>query len=45
MVHYFKGMIIVLGMAIGLGLPIPGSTQAGEKKDMGGWEIDGAYRV
>jgi hypothetical protein len=43
MVHYFKGMIIVLGMTLGLGLSIPGGTQGNEKKDMGGWEIDGAY--
>ena len=43
MVHYFKSMIIVVGLLLGLGLSIPGSTQGIEKKDMGGWEIDGAY--
>ena len=43
MAHYFKGMIIMLGVALALGLSIPDNTQGEEKKDMGGWEIDGAY--
>ena len=43
MLHYFKAVIIVLLVAMGLGLSIPGSVQGEDKRDMGGWEIDGAY--
>ena len=43
MVRFFKGIVILLAAAVGLGLSNPGTSQGEEKKDMGGWEIDGAY--
>ncbi len=43
MIHYYKAVIVGLVLAVGLGLSIPGSVQGEDKRDMGGWEIDGAY--
>ncbi len=43
MIHYYKAVIMGLVVAVGLGLSIPGSVQGEDKRDMGGWEIDGAY--
>lgn len=43
MVHYIKDVIIALVVAMGLTLTIPGDIMGEEKRDMGGWEIDGAY--
>ena len=43
MVHFIKAIIVGLVVAVGLGLSIPGSVLGEEKRDMGGWEIDGAY--
>ncbi len=43
MVHYYKAVIMGLVVAVGLGFSIPGSIQGEDKRDMGGWEIDGAY--
>jgi hypothetical protein len=43
MVHYYKAVIMGLVVAVGLGLSIPDSIQGEDKRDMGGWEIDGAY--
>jgi len=43
MVHFFKPVIMGLAVAMGLGLSTPGSVLGEEKRDMGGWEIDGAY--
>lgn len=43
MVHYFKAVIVGLMVVMGLGLSIPGSVQGEDKRDMGGWEIDGPY--
>jgi hypothetical protein len=43
MIHYCKAVIMGLVVAVGLGLSIPGSVQGEDKRDMGGWEIGGAY--
>ena len=43
MVHFFKPVIMGLAVAMGLGLSTPGSVPGEDKRDMGGWEIDGAY--
>jgi len=43
MIHYYKVVIMGLVVAVGLGLSIPGSVHSEDKRDMGGWEIDGAY--
>lgn len=43
MVHFVKTVIMSLVVSMGLGLSIPGNVLAEDKRDMGGWDIDGAY--
>lgn len=41
MIHYRTIVIMGLVLAMGLGLSNPGTVHGDDKRDMGGWEIDG----
>ena len=43
MLHYCKAVVMGLVLVVGFGLSTPGNVQGKHPRDMGGWEIDGAY--